>query len=44
MIQYNLNRKENDWFQYFIGLLCLVVYAGPLFFPLMDKDAAHHAT
>jgi 4-amino-4-deoxy-L-arabinose transferase-like glycosyltransferase len=43
MIQYNLNRKENDWFQYFIGLLCLVVYAGPLFFPLMDKDAAHHA-
>src|SRR5215207_7895806 len=43
MIQYNLIRKENDWFQYFIGLLCLVVYAGPLFFPLTDKDAAHHA-
>ncbi len=25
------------------AFLCLFVYAGSLFFPLMDKDAAHHA-
>lgn len=29
--------------QYLIGFLCLFVYAGSLLFPLMDKDAAHHA-
>jgi 4-amino-4-deoxy-L-arabinose transferase-like glycosyltransferase len=29
--------------RYLVPLLCLVVYAGTFFFPLMDKDAAHHA-
>ena len=29
--------------QYMIGFLILFVYAGALFFPLIDKDAAHHA-
>src|SRR3954463_16520831 len=29
--------------QLLIGFLLLLVYAGTLFFPLMDKDAAHHA-
>jgi hypothetical protein len=24
-------------------LMCLFVYAGSFFFPLFDKDAAHHA-
>ena len=38
------NRLENDnRVEYFMGLVCLVVYAGTLFFPLLDKDAAHHA-
>jgi 4-amino-4-deoxy-L-arabinose transferase-like glycosyltransferase len=41
--RYLKNVEKNDPFQYFIGFLCLVVYAGSLFFPLMDKDAAHHA-
>jgi len=29
--------------QYVAGFLLLFVYAGSLFFPLLDKDAAHHA-
>ena len=29
--------------QYFLAFLCLLVYAGSLFFPLADKDAGHHA-
>jgi len=29
--------------RWLIAGLCLVVYAGSFFFPLMDKDAAHHA-
>ena len=29
--------------QYMIGFLILFVYAGALFFPLIDKNAAHHA-
>src|SRR6185436_13224870 len=29
--------------EYLIGAFCLLVYAGTLFFPLLDKDAAHHA-
>ena len=38
------NRLENDnRVEYFMGLVCLIVYAGTLFFPLLDKDAAHHA-
>lgn len=38
-----IDLEREDFFQYFIALLCLVVYAGSLFFPLVDKDAAHHA-
>jgi len=26
-----------------MGVVCLAVYSGTLFFPLLDKDAAHHA-
>ncbi len=41
---WSYNRLWNDnRVDYFIGLVCLVVYAGTLFFPLLDKDAAHHA-
>ncbi len=41
---WSYNRLWNDnRVEYFIGLVCLVVYAGTLFFPLLDKDAAHHA-
>jgi 4-amino-4-deoxy-L-arabinose transferase-like glycosyltransferase len=29
--------------QYLAGFLIVFVYAGSLFFPLIDKDAAHHA-
>lgn len=35
--------EAGDRTPYIIGLLCLFIYAGTLFFPLMDKDAAHHA-
>lgn len=41
--KYFVNLEREDSFQLFIAILCLVVYAGSLFFPLMDKDAAHHA-
>ena len=41
--KYFVNLEGVDFFQYFIVALCLVVYAGSLFFPLFDKDAAHHA-
>jgi len=39
--KYFVDLEREDFFQYFIALLCLVVYAGSLFFPLVDKDAAH---
>src|SRR5688572_3296221 len=41
--KYFVDLEREDFFQYFIVLLCLIVYAGSLFFPLVDKDAAHHA-
>src|SRR5215208_4739739 len=41
--KYSLDLEKNEPLQYLLGLFCLVVYAGSLFFPLMDKDAAHHA-
>lgn len=41
--RYFINLEKENTFQYFIAFLCLVVYTGSLFFPLMDKDAAHHA-
>jgi len=39
---YNRLRNDNR-VEYLIGAFCLLVYAGTLFFPLLDKDAAHHA-
>jgi 4-amino-4-deoxy-L-arabinose transferase-like glycosyltransferase len=41
--KYSINLEKESLFQYVLGLLCLLVYVGCLFFPLMDKDAAHHA-
>jgi 4-amino-4-deoxy-L-arabinose transferase-like glycosyltransferase len=41
--KYLISLEKEDASQYFIAFLCLLVYAGSLFFPLMDKDAAHHA-
>ena len=41
--KYSINLEKEDSFQYLLGILCLLVYVGCLFFPLMDKDAAHHA-
>lgn len=41
--KYSLNLDKDTTIQYFIGFLVLFVYAGSLFFPLLDKDAAHHA-
>jgi len=41
--KYSINLEKEGPFQYLLGILCLLVYAGCLFFPLMDKDAAHHA-
>ncbi|RYY57307.1 MAG: hypothetical protein EOO09_02875 [Chitinophagaceae bacterium] len=43
MKQYSINLETGNSIQYLLGFLCLFVYAGALFFPLMDKDAAHHA-
>ena len=41
--KYAINLQKEDKFQYVIAILLLIVYAGALFFPLMDKDAARHA-
>ncbi len=35
--------KNDNKIEFIIGSLCVVVYCGSLFFPLLDKDAAHHA-
>jgi len=35
--------KNDNRIEYILGLFCLLIYAGTLFFPLLDKDAAHHA-
>ncbi len=35
--------KNDSRIDYLIGILTIVVYSGSLFFPLLDKDAAHHA-
>ena len=43
MKHYSFSLEKEDFTQYLIGFLCLLVYAGSLLFPLMDKDAAHHA-
>jgi len=37
-----LLRNDNK-LEFTIGFLCLITYSGTLFFPLLDKDAAHHA-
>lgn len=41
--RYSINLEKEDFFQYVLAAFCIVVYAGSLFFPLVDKDAAHHA-
>lgn len=41
--KYAINLEQENRSVYLIGFLCLLVYVGSLFFPLMDKDAAHHA-
>lgn len=41
--RYTINLEKEDSFQYTLAGLCLLVYVGALFFPLVDKDAAHHA-
>src|SRR3954454_22598332 len=43
MRKYSISLERNDSVHYLLAFLCLFVYAGALFFPLMDKDAAHHA-
>lgn len=35
--------KHDSRIEWLIGILCVIVYTGNLFFPLLDKDAAHHA-
>lgn len=39
----SIDLEQSNVFQYLLAFFCLVVYAGALFFPLADKDAAHHA-
>jgi 4-amino-4-deoxy-L-arabinose transferase-like glycosyltransferase len=39
----SINLEKENWIQYAVGFFCLFTYAGSLLFPLMDKDAAHHA-
>jgi 4-amino-4-deoxy-L-arabinose transferase-like glycosyltransferase len=41
--KYSIDLEKNTTIQYLLGCFCLLVYTGVLFFPLMDKDAAHHA-
>ncbi|MFL5739866.1 MAG: ArnT family glycosyltransferase [Flavisolibacter sp.] len=38
-----LSSDLNTTLGYFFAILCVITYAGSFFFPLMDKDAAHHA-
>lgn len=40
---YTIDLQKNTTVQYLVGFLILFIYAGSLFFPLLDKDAAHHA-
>jgi 4-amino-4-deoxy-L-arabinose transferase-like glycosyltransferase len=43
-VKYSFQRGESsNTTEKILGLCSLVVFAGSLFFPLMDKDAAHHA-
>jgi 4-amino-4-deoxy-L-arabinose transferase-like glycosyltransferase len=42
MLPTNPLRNDNR-IEWLIGILCLLAYTGVLFFPLLDKDAAHHA-
>ena len=44
MLRTTFSPLRNDKrIEFIIGFLCVVVYSGSLFFPLLDKDAAHHA-
>jgi len=41
--RYSINLERETPVQYAIAFFGILVYAGCLFFPLMDKDAGHHA-
>jgi 4-amino-4-deoxy-L-arabinose transferase-like glycosyltransferase len=43
MQAYRIITEGNRNIHYLTGFLLLVVYVGCFFYPLMDKDAAHHA-
>jgi len=44
MVRISYSKLKNDnRIEFIIGFFCLIVYSGSLFFPLLDKDAAHHA-
>jgi 4-amino-4-deoxy-L-arabinose transferase-like glycosyltransferase len=40
---YFISLEKETIVQYLLAALCIIVYAGTFFFPLMDKDAARHA-
>lgn len=42
-MQQELLTGKRNYIPYITGFLIFFVYAGSLFFPLLDKDAAHHA-
>ncbi|HEV8285516.1 MAG TPA: glycosyltransferase family 39 protein [Chitinophagaceae bacterium] len=41
--KYSIDLEQHSSIQYLTGFLLVIVYLGSLFFPLTDKDAAHHA-
>lgn len=43
MKKFSIDLQKETTIQYLAGFFCLFIYAGSLFFPLYDKDAAHHA-
>src|SRR5215216_6883253 len=38
-----IDLERTDPYQKIIAFFCLLIFAGSVFFPLMDRDAAHHA-
>jgi 4-amino-4-deoxy-L-arabinose transferase-like glycosyltransferase len=41
--KYTIDLERDNLIQWLVGFLLVIVYFGSLFFPLTDKDAAHHA-
>ena len=41
--KYFVSLEKEDASQYFIAFFVLLVYAGSFFFPMKEKEAAHHA-